>query len=111
MLKPLIAAFALAASPVVAQPAPPEILGALVRQAPMVRAVDPQGVALDVLAAIGFVTRLIYELGIAAPQNDESYSLGAACVATEDPLRWACREARALRCCERQERCAAATRN
>ncbi|MCL4676583.1 MAG: hypothetical protein KJZ59_11360, partial [Pararhodobacter sp.] len=70
------------AMPAVAQDGAPttaQIIAALVAGAGQVQSFGPADTALPEGAAIGFVTALIHELGVVAPDSADRYWLSAAC--------------------------------
>jgi hypothetical protein len=69
----------------------------LIRQAHRLHPVDPGGTALPQGAVTGFLTRLIYELGVTAAQSDDASALGLGCDPAPDPGRWQCQVALTIR--------------
>lgn len=83
----LLAAPCFAQSP----PSAPEIIAALVRQAPQLDAVDHAGnPAPGGATATGFLTQVIFELGIYAPQTEDRYTFSATCEPSETDGEWEC---------------------
>ena len=91
----LSAVILLAATPLTAQttpaaPSAPQILSALLAQAPTAQVTAHDGIPMADGTGLGLLTLMLYELGVYAPESTEDYSLSATCDPAPEPGDWAC---------------------
>ncbi len=89
----LTACALMAATPLAAQTAPsaPQILSALVAQAPTALVLSDNGTPMPDGAGTALLTQFLFELGIFAPESPDQYALSAVCDSAPEAGDWACR--------------------
>lgn len=90
MFKPLATTLLLTATSAQAQPNSMEIVATLLRPAATLQTTGYTDPASSYGATVGFMTRILHELGTLAPRNEDNYTFTASCQPEDQPDEWRC---------------------